>query len=124
MNKYKVGKYFEAKAVNYLKSQGYFIKAQNWRCGKMGELDIVAIDPERFGKSYLVIVEVKFRRTNIGFAMSAVDYKKQEQIKKLSKIFLKSKGIVESKTNISYDVIALSFNEAKKLEIEHLKNIF
>ncbi|MBQ3583597.1 MAG: YraN family protein, partial [Lachnospiraceae bacterium] len=42
-NKRKTGAIFEAKAVQFLESQGYQIVETNYRC-RFGEIDIVAWD--------------------------------------------------------------------------------
>lgn len=119
MNNKALGKVNEELAKSFLEKEGYTIIEQNWQCGKIGELDFVVLDPCRFSELYLVFVEVKFRQDGIREAKSAVGYKKQLQLKKLSKLFLKSRKLQEGKTNISYDVIAIS-----PIGIEHVKNIF
>ena len=55
MNKRKTGQEQEAKAACFLKTQGYQILEQNYRC-KRGEIDLVAREGQ-----YLVFVEVKYR---------------------------------------------------------------
>lgn len=114
-----LGKYYEIEAMQYLLTKGYEIIEQNWQCGKIGEIDFIIIDRNRFKRSYLVFVEVKYRFSGLQAAKEAVNYKKQLQIKKLSQLYLKSKKISETKINISYDVIAIG---PKK--IEHIKDIF
>ena len=117
-NTRKIGKVHEQRAKAHLEACGYQVIEQNWQC-KMGELDFVVIDKNRFNQEYLVFVEVKYRKGGSSMAKFAVDYRKQNQVKKLSQLYLKYKEISEGKTNISYDVIAL---DCKKLE--HVKNIF
>ena len=55
MNKRKLGEEKERFVCEYLKTGGYRILEQNFRC-RFGEVDIVA----RHGK-YLVFIEVKYR---------------------------------------------------------------
>jgi len=119
INTRKLGKEYERKARTYLESLGYQIKEQNWQCGKVGELDFVVIDKNRFGQEYLIFVEVKYRNDGLAAAKYAVDFRKQAQLKKLASLYLKSKKLQEGKINISYDVVAVSSSK-----IEHVKNIF
>ena len=119
MNSKKLGKVHEQRAKSYLKKLNYQILEENWRCGKLGELDLIAVDKNRFNQEYLVFIEVKYRSYNLRSALEAVNIKKQIQIQKLSLLYLKSKNIKLEDTNISYDVIAIS-----KDQIEHVKNIF
>lgn len=114
-----LGRIYEKRAKSFLKTKGYQIIEQNWQCGKIGEVDFIAKDFKRFQEEYLVFIEVKYRKDSISSAMLAVNFKKQMQLKKLAQLYLKSKKLEEVKTNISYDVIAISQNE-----IEHIQNIF
>ena len=78
-----MGTYYEKKAAEYLKKQGYEILAMNYRC-RIGEIDIIARDGE-----YLVFVEVKYRSSAAGGAPEeAVNYKKQRVISKVASYYL------------------------------------
>lgn len=114
-----IGKEYEERAKTYMENKGYEIIEQNWQCGKIGELDFVIKDHDRFKEKYLVFVEVKYREEGLTAAMQAVNYKKQQQLVKLSRLYLKTQKLQEGKTNISYDVIAVS-----PYELKHVKNIF
>ena len=83
MNKRKTGQEQEAKAACFLKTQGYQILEQNYRC-KRGEIDLVAREGQ-----YLVFVEVKLRKSD-RFAAAAeyVDRRKQERIKSTAQMWL------------------------------------
>jgi putative endonuclease len=71
----ELGEKGEELARNFLRKKGYKIIERNWRFGK-DEIDIIAIDND-----YLVIVEVKTRRSNYfaepEFACSCLYYKKR-----------------------------------------------
>ena len=87
MNKRKTGQEQEAKAACFLKTQGYQILEQNYRC-KRGEIDLVAREGQ-----YLVFVEVKYRSTNeSGLPEEAVDLRKQRQISRVAAWYLTEKG--------------------------------
>jgi putative endonuclease len=55
--RHSLGERGEAAAAAWLASSGWTILARRWRC-PYGELDLVALDPDRV----LVAVEVKLRR--------------------------------------------------------------
>ncbi len=71
----RIGSWYEQKAAEYLKAQGYQILEKNFRC-QSGEIDLIAKENE-----YLVFVEVKYRRTvALGNPLEAVDQRKQKRI--------------------------------------------
>ena len=54
-----LGKYGEDLAARWLAAAGMTVLARNWRCGRSGEIDIVARDGD-----VLVVCEVKTRRAD------------------------------------------------------------
>jgi putative endonuclease len=105
------GKEGENLAVEYLLKKGYKILERNFRT-PFGELDIVAKD-----KNYIVIVEVKRRLSDkYGQPELAVDYNKQEKLKKLAIYYL---GKLGKEYPVRFDVIAI-----KDREIKHIENAF
>ncbi|MBQ2250778.1 MAG: YraN family protein, partial [Lachnospiraceae bacterium] len=56
-NKRTTGSHYEQQVAAFLQKQGFEILEMNFRC-KSGEIDIIARDG-----SYLVFVEVKYRRS-------------------------------------------------------------
>ena len=71
------GKFYEDKAVSYLKIKGYVILKRNFR-SPFGEIDIIAKD-----KNYTCFVEVKARNCNyLVSGKEAIDFRKIEKIKK------------------------------------------
>ena len=84
MNTKRTGNRGENLAADYLARRGWQIIARNWRAGKLGELDIVALD----GRT-LVIVEVKTASgSGFGDPMSWVTPRKQAQIARVAEVFL------------------------------------
>ncbi|HEY9756535.1 MAG TPA: YraN family protein [Oculatellaceae cyanobacterium] len=87
----ELGKLGEKEAVEYLVRKGWHILAQNWRCGRIGEIDIIARDPDHL----LVFCEVKTRVTSsseFGFAnagFESVYGKKQRKIATLAANFMR-----------------------------------
>jgi len=86
MNNRLLGSKYEQIAADYLESTGMTILERNFRT-RDGEIDIIAKDGR-----YLVFVEVKYRTTaKSGYALEAINKKKQSQLKKLALIFVKSR---------------------------------
>ncbi|MBO0610022.1 YraN family protein [Myceligenerans salitolerans] len=52
----EVGRSGERIALAHVEARGWTVLATNWRCGRLGEVDIVALDGD-----VLVVVEVKTR---------------------------------------------------------------
>ena len=118
-NQRQLGFEKETLVVNYLEKSGYEILTRNWYNSNRGELDIIAIDPERFNEEYLVFIEVKYRKDSIDYSLNALSKTKQSQLKKLAQYYCKKENINPLSTNISFDFIALNDGQ-----IEHIKNIF
>ena len=75
MDKRLIGEYGEIIAARYLRTHGYIIVQNNYRC-KFGEIDIVAED-----KKYVVFVEVKTRSMGMKYSPAdAVDSAKRNKI--------------------------------------------
>lgn len=111
MGRIELGKEGEKLAVDYLLAKGYKILEKNFRT-PIGEIDIIA----KKGK-YIVIIEVKRRMSeNFGNPEMAVDYRKQEKLKKLALFYLSKLG---KEYPVRFDVIAI-----KDKQIEHIENAF
>jgi putative endonuclease len=108
----------ENKALEYLESLGWKILEKNWRFSNMGELDIVALDPNRFNEEYIIFIEVKYRSESELMSLNALNQKKLRQIKKLALIYLKQKKLNPFNCNFSFDFIAVYDGG-----IRHLKDV-
>ena len=117
----KLGAIGEEYASKFLLDNGYKIVTRNFKC-KVGEIDIVAFD--KTDKCY-VFVEVKFRTTlKYGYPKEAIDYRKQNKIKKTATYYLCSKKLYE-KVDVRFDCVELVYEDVCKTQIiNHLKNIF
>ncbi len=114
LNKRRVGKFWERKAADYLRLNGFQILYMNYRT-RYSEIDIIAQDREA-----LVFVEVKYRRNaDKGDPLEAVDHKKQRRIYNAALCFLRDKRYSIDKTSIRFDVIGILGDE-----IKHIKNAF
>jgi len=112
MNNRELGRAGENMAAEILKLQGYRILKRNYRC-KTGEIDIVASKNRD-----ITFFEVKTRMTDeCGRPCEAVDFRKQERIRKLAEYYLQEVGRMGySPHNIYFDVI--------EIEINHIENAF
>lgn len=101
MNKHEIGSGYEEMAAAYLIEQGYKIIARNFS-DRRGEIDIIAMDGE-----YLVFAEVKYRRDEKqGDPAEAVDYRKQQRIRRTAEYYLYKNRISEAMP-CRFDVIAI-----------------
>lgn len=116
MNNKELGKWGEKKAVNYLGKKQYKIKEINYR-SPLGEIDIIAKDSQ-----YLVFIEVKTRRSNnFGPPEAAVDFSKQQRIRKIALLYLKKNNFSEKK--VRFDVISIIIDKNKG-RLKHYINAF
>lgn len=113
MNTKILGATGEEKAAEFLKGKGYKILETNFS-NKIGEIDIIAKD-----KEFVVFVEVKARSTKaFGLPSEAVNFFKQQKIRKVSLSYLKSKKML-GKIQCRFDVV-----EVLGDEIRHIMNAF
>lgn len=105
-------------ACRYLNKHGCMILERNFRC-RRGEIDIIAQAPD-----YLIFVEVKFRsRTDFGHAMEMVSSGKQQKIIRAAEHYLANHPHLAN-APCRFDVFALEYNAANKLQVNWLKNAF
>ncbi|MFP4015898.1 MAG: YraN family protein [Halanaerobiales bacterium] len=115
MNKRELGEFGEDKAAEYLKKQGYTIIKRNFKYAR-AEVDIIASRGE-----FLVFVEVKLRRNlNYGLPQSAVDFRKQNKIRKAARFYLMNN---KSDKKIRFDVISIQIKDSKG-QLKHFENAF
>lgn len=106
------GKKGEIEAVNFLKKLGYKILQTNYK-NNIGEIDIICQD-----RYVIVFVEVKHRETcAFGRPIEAVDFYKQNKIRKVAEIYLMMKNNFYA--DVRFDVI-----EVLGDKIEHIINAF
>ena len=99
LNRRITGKNYEVIAEDYLKEQGIYILAKNYRSCQ-GEVDLIAESPE-----YVIFVEVKYRKDNTyGEPWEAVSIMKQKKICKVARQFCYTRNITKQ---IRYDVISI-----------------
>ncbi|MFJ2112498.1 MULTISPECIES: YraN family protein [unclassified Streptomyces] len=84
-----LGRYGEDLAARRLVAAGMTVLARNWRCGRTGEIDIVARDGGARGEEVLVVCEVKTRRAGpFEHPMAAVTPEKADRLRRLAACWL------------------------------------
>ena len=108
-------------AAAYLEDKGFEIVARNYQT-KTGEIDIIA-QKGRTGHEVMHFIEVKLR-TNLrfGYGAEAVNYYKQNKMRRTATTFLMSRGLWE-KVYISYDIIEIT-GAVGSHELRHFQNCF
>lgn len=83
-DKQAVGRRGEDLAVAELQRQGMEVLARNWRCGRLGEVDVVALD-RTAGVPTVVVCEVKCR-SGLGFGhpLEAITWAKLRTLRQLA----------------------------------------
>ena len=112
--KREVGDFGEEITSKYLEKNGYRILDRNYS-KPFGEIDIIAIKGD-----VISFVEVKTRKSDdFSYAAEAVDYYKQERIKRASQAFLMERKL----TNflISFDISEVYLDTRK---INYIENAF
>lgn len=113
-----LGKWGEEYAARYLNAIGYTICERNYRCGRYGEIDIIAKD-----SNTLIFVEVKTRRSrSYGAPEEAIHLRKQQQIRKLAEAYLAE--FSEQYDGCRFDVICIEVQGNGHVRLRHLKNAF
>lgn len=119
ISSYALGRAGEELACDFLKEQGFFIAARNYR-SERGEIDIIAESREE-----LLFVEVKLRNSEIGYMpREAVTFNKQQRIIHAAQNF-----IFRSKNQLPFrfDIIEIVMNERldlKDADVNWIKNAF
>ncbi len=121
-NKRTAGTEGEKIAAEYLKEQNYSILAMNFRYKRLGEIDIIARE-----NNFICFIEVKARSTlNYGLPREAVNYRKQENIKKLASVFISKNKLFNA--DIRFDVVEVYIKKSKDVmtieNINLIKNAF
>lgn len=111
-----LGKQGEIFAREYLTEKGYHILEENFRT-KFGEIDLIG----RHGDE-LVFFEVKARRsTDYGLPCEAVNWKKQETIRRVANYYLMTTGNLQKSCRM--DIIEIIYLKDKPY-IRQISNVF
>lgn len=87
----RLGQFGEQFAATALSELGMQVLARNWRYGRQGELDIVALLSSPQTESTLVFVEVKTRTNNrFGETVEALGIRQQQRLLLLAAAFIQA----------------------------------
>ena len=117
-----MGREAEDLVARRLDAGGWQILERNART-RHGELDIVARD-----RQTLVFVEVKAGRRGAAIGperpVLAVDARKQHRIRRLAAAWLAERPDAPQCKTIRFDVIGVSFDRGRPVEVEHIRDAF
>lgn len=107
------GTEYENAAADMLLSEGYAIKARNWACARLGEIDIIA---EKDGTT--VFVEVRARsNSSFGTPAESINAAKIAKIVRTAMAYIKR---YSPETDFRFDVISV----VPGFPPEHIKEAF
>jgi putative endonuclease len=127
----RTGRIAEARAAEHLASLGYAILARNART-RYGELDLVALDPGKAGRSALVFIEVKATRagSRVGPERPVlwVTPRKQLQVRRLAAAWMaerRAAGSAPRYAEIRFDAVGVLLDrDDDVLDLEHIFGAF
>lgn len=107
----------ERLAAQFLADQGYRLLEQNWRFGREGEIDLVAVDGD-----CLVIVEVRTRRGRaFGTPEESITGRKQSRLAALTQAYVAASDWTGP---VRIDVVGVQLSQqGRLLAINHLQNV-
>ncbi|MGI5458302.1 YraN family protein [Streptomyces sp. CA-249302] len=113
-----LGKYGEDLAVRRLTEAGMTVLERNWRCGRSGEIDVVARDGD-----VLVICEVKTRRGG-GYEhpMAAVTPEKAARLRDLAERWIQTHGGAPP-GGVRIDLVGVLLPDRGAPVVEHARGV-
>ncbi|MFE0452519.1 YraN family protein [Streptomyces sp. NPDC058914] len=113
-----LGKYGEELAARRLAEAGMTLLGRNWRCGRSGEIDIVARDGD-----VLVVCEVKTRRDG-GFQhpMAAVTPEKARRLRDLAERWIQAHGGAPP-GGVRIDLVGVVLRRRGAAVVEHVRGV-
>ncbi|RMB84435.1 YraN family protein [Streptomyces shenzhenensis] len=116
--RHALGRYGEDLAVRRLTAAGMTVLERNWRCGRSGEIDIVARDGDA-----LVVCEVKTRRGG-GYEhpMAAVTPEKAERLRGLAERWIQSHGGAPP-GGVRIDLVGVLLPDRGAPVVEHARGV-
>lgn len=113
-----MGKYGEDLAARRLGEAGMTVLERNWRCGRTGEIDIVARDGD-----VLVVCEVKTRRNGaFEHPMAAVTPAKAERLRGLAERWTQEHGGAPP-GGVRIDLVGVLLPDRGAPVIEHVRGV-
>lgn len=112
-----LGRYGEDLAARRLTEAGMAILERNWRCGRSGEIDIVARDGNT-----LVVCEVKTRRGGFQHPMAAVTPAKARRLLDLAERWIQSHGGAPP-GGVRIDLVGVLLPRRGAPAVEHVRGV-
>jgi putative endonuclease len=110
----------EAVAADYLTGLGWEVVDRNWRAGRLGELDLVALEPAGPGRRVLVFCEVK-TRTGLGFG-APLEAVTRAKLRRLYRLALAWLGAHDTHAHrIRVDAIGVLLLPGQAPRIDHVR---
>jgi len=116
------GAHGEQIAAAHLEGLGWTIVDRNWRSGRLGELDVVALQPGPGRLGTLVFCEVKTRRgLGYGEPLEAITYAKLGRLQALAGRWLATHDVRCDRIRV--DAIGVLLRPAAEPVITHLQGV-
>ena len=117
----RVGRHGEDLAVAELERQGLEVLARNWRCGRLGEVDIVALERGPDGPT-VVFCEVKCR-SGLGFGhpLEAITWAKLRTLRQLAAEWMGDHAIGTSRMRL--DAIGVLLAPGQAPVVTHVRAV-
>ncbi|MFJ1971569.1 YraN family protein [Streptomyces sp. NPDC087903] len=113
-----LGRYGEDLAARRLTEAGMTVLERNWRCGRTGEIDIVARDGD-----VLVVCEVKTRRTGVfEHPMAAVTPDKAQRLRGLAERWIQTHGGAPP-GGVRIDLVGVVLPRRGAAVVEHARGV-
>ncbi|MFH8287890.1 MULTISPECIES: YraN family protein [Streptomyces] len=113
-----LGRYGEGLAARRLAEAGMTVLARNWRCGRTGEIDIVARDGD-----VLVVCEVKTRRGDaFEHPLAAVTPEKAQRLRDLAQGWIQAHGGAPP-GGVRIDVVGVILPPRGAPAVEHVRGV-
>lgn len=113
-----LGKYGEDLAARRLTEAGMTVLRRNWRCGRSGEIDIVARDGE-----VLVVCEVKTRRAgSFQHPMAAITPDKARRLRGLAEQWIHAHGGAPP-GGVRIDLVGVVLPRRGAARVEHARGV-
>lgn len=116
-----VGRRGEDLAVAELERQGMEVLARNWRCGRLGEVDVVALDRSA-GVPTVVVCEVKCR-SGLGFGhpLEAITWAKLRTLRQLAAEWVRDHPTGAVRVRI--DAIGVVLRSGQEPSVTHARGV-
>ncbi|MDF3302766.1 YraN family protein [Streptomyces tropicalis] len=113
-----LGKYGEGLAARRLTQAGMTVLERNWRCGRTGEIDIVARDGDT-----LVVCEVKTRSAGAyEHPMAAVTPRKARRLRGLAERWIQTHGGAPP-GGVRIDLVGVTLPRRGAPRVEHARGV-